>query len=109
MGFRIFCDNKGCGKDNEPVLDKDTGSVLCTECGKEIKSITDFAKRQMVALGQIRRTEKKRQAWAVKCDSCKKEAQPKLENNKLICSACNKELTNIAKPFMEILKQNLRK
>jgi DNA-directed RNA polymerase subunit RPC12/RpoP len=120
MGFRTFCDNKGCRKEMEPVLDKQTNEVYCTECGKTINSLTDFAKRQMVVLGQIRRADKKKQAWSFKCVECQKEGPPKLNKegekdakglpigDKLLCSYCEHELTNISKPFAQIILTNLR-
>lgn len=118
MGFRAWCDNKGCHKEMEPVLDKLTNEVICTECDNVINSMTEFAKRQMVVLGQVRRSEQKKQAWSVKCESCKREGPPKLndaderdKNNqvvvKLICSYCGHEHTNINKPFAEMIKMNL--
>ena len=118
MGFTTFCDNKGCGKQIEPLLDKETNDVICTECGKPINSITEFAKRQMVSLGQIRRATPKKQAWSVKCEGCKKEGPPKLNKAgevdkhnkpvvKLLCQYCDSELANINRPFAEIIKTNL--
>lgn len=118
MGFRTFCDNKGCRKENEPVLDKQTGEVICTECNQPINSMTEFAKRQMISLGQVRRSEKKKQAWSVKCEKCEREGPPKLnkegekDNNnqpvvKLHCTYCNAELTNLNQPFATMIKQNL--
>ncbi len=120
MPFRTFCDNKGCRKEMEPVLDRQTNEVYCTECGNAINSLTDFAKRQMVALGQVRRAEKKKQAWSVKCDACQKEGPPKLNKegeknekglligDKLLCSYCDAELKNLNKPFAQIILTNLK-
>lgn len=108
--FNLFCSNKGCFKDGEHVLDKATNEVICTYCAKPITGITDFTKRQMASLGQIRRNEQKKQAWAVKCDACKKEAPPMLDKTgkDLICSSCNKPLDKLAKPMAAMIKDNLR-
>jgi ribosomal protein L34E len=119
MEFRCFCDNKGCGKEMRPVVDKDTMIAYCTECGKAVNSISIFMRRQMVSYGQVRRDEKKKLPWAVKCSSCSKEGPPELSKEDksaggrpkaqtLICSFCGKELTTLAKPFAEMIKTNLK-
>ena len=109
MGFLIYCDNKGCGKDQEPVLDPTTGDVYCTECGKVIKSVTEFAKRQMKSMGQVKRDSKKQQAFSVKCQTCKKENPPKIDDkNKIVCSFCDSELTDLPKPFQQVIRNFIR-
>lgn len=109
MGFLIYCDNKGCGKDQEPVLDVETGEVMCTECGKSIKNVTEFTKKTMRSLGQIKRSERKQQAFSVKCTSCNKENPPKInEKNLIVCSFCNNELKQIPKPFQQVIRNFFR-
>lgn len=109
MEYRSFCDNKGCGKEMRPVVDKTTLVAYCTECGKPVNNISIFMRRQMQAENQVRRDDKKKLPWAVKCADCKKEGPPVLskDKNKLLCSFCNKELTSLAKPFAEMIKLNL--
>jgi hypothetical protein len=108
MGFQLYCDNKGCYKQGEHVVDKTTNQVICIDCGKEIKNITSFTKTQMISLGQVRKAEKTKQAWSVKCEACLKETPPKLsKDNKLVCGGCAKELTKLARPFADMIKQNL--
>lgn len=114
MAFNVICDNKECRKDTEPVIDKRTRIVYCGICGNELKDqkiITEFAKNQMVSLGQVRRAEKKQQAFAVKCASCDRESQPKLDKSGKVlqCSNCSKELKNLSPPFAQMLKDKLRK
>jgi uncharacterized Zn finger protein (UPF0148 family) len=109
MGFLVYCDNKGCGKDQEPLLDLETNEVVCRECSKPIKSVTPFAKAQMKALGQIKRQTQRQEAFSVKCATCQKQGQPKLnEQGQIICSFCRKEMTEIPKPFQQVIKTNLR-
>jgi ribosomal protein L34E len=119
MEFRCFCDNKGCGKEMRPVVDKATMIAYCTECGKAVNSISIFMRRQMVSHDQVRRDEKKKLPWAVKCTSCNKEGPPELSKEDksvggrpkaqiLICSFCGKELTTLSKPFAEMIKVNLK-
>jgi hypothetical protein len=108
MGFRIFCDNKGCRKEMEPVLDKADGKVYCTECAKEVHNMTEFAKNQMVSLGQVKREQKQQKAFSVKCEACKKENPPTMTKGKLYCVSCNTELTNLSAPFAQAIKEFLR-
>lgn len=107
--FRSFCDNKGCGKEMKPVVDKTTYVAYCTECGKPVSNIAIFMRRQMAAHGQIRRDERKKLPWAVKCGKCSKEGPPDLskDGKKLLCSFCSAELDSLAKPFAEMIKLNL--
>lgn len=103
--FTTHCSNKGCYKQMEPVIDKATKTVFCTECNGEIKNITDFMKNQMIAMGQIRKTTGPKHAWAVKCEACGVEKPPKIGSKKeILCSACGAEL-NVSKPFAEVLRQ----
>ena len=108
MGFSINCDNKGCGKLTEPVIDVGTNQVICVDCGKEIKNVTSFAKTQMKSLGQTRKAVKKQQSWAIKCESCKLDGQPVLKDDKFYCSGCKSEIKTISGPFKQILKQQLK-
>jgi len=108
MGFLTYCDNKGCSKQQEPLLNLETNEVECTECGKSIKSITVFAKAQMKGLGQIKRDEQKKQAFSVQCRFCKKENAPKLDQDKkILCSVCNKHLDYLTAPYAHAVRQFL--
>ena len=106
--FLIYCDNKGCGKDQEPLLDVLTNEVHCVECGKTISSVTSFAKAQMKSLGQVKRNDNKGQAFAVKCSSCKKEAPPTVIGEKIHCSICKIEMKDISAPFVQMIKMNTK-
>ncbi len=110
MDFRSFCDNKGCNKEMRPVVDKDSLVAYCTECGKPVNNISIFMRRQMVSHGQVRRNEKKKLAWSVRCQHCDKEGPPELDKKgeKLVCSFCGKELDHLTKPFAQMIKVNLQ-
>jgi ribosomal protein L34E len=110
MEYRCFCDNKGCGKEMRPVVDKATLIAYCTECGKPVNNISIFMRRQMASSDQVRKDEKKKLPWSTKCQSCLKEGPPILDKtgSKLMCSFCGKELTSLAKPFAEMIKVNLK-
>jgi hypothetical protein len=106
--FKIYCDNKGCGKDMEPLLNVETNDVECTECGRTINCVSKFTKTQMKVLGQIKRDQKAKQAYSVQCRFCSKESPPALdENDNICCSLCNKTLDYLAAPYVHAVKQLL--
>lgn len=120
MAFSLPCEKKGCGKTIEPVIDKQTNKVYCT-CDEEheIKQLTDFAKRQLIGMNQVKTKQRQQKAFAVKCESCEREGTPllktgirddkgRLQADQLICTFCKKELTNISQPFVQVLKENLK-
>jgi ribosomal protein L34E len=105
----IYCNNKGCGKSSEATLDVVSGEVHCAECGKVVSNITEFAKKTMKTLGQIKRDDKKQQAFSVKCDDCRKENPPKInEKNIIVCSSCGNELKTLPKPFQQVIRNFFR-
>lgn len=113
MNFTTFCDNDGCRKEMQPVVDKDTLVAYCTECGEPINTVSEFMRRQMVAFGLVRKLDKKKVAYSVKCGNCGKEGAPELTTDKkgvekLCCGYCGHELDTLAKPFAEMVKTNLR-
>lgn len=108
MAFTTYCTNKGCLKQMEPVIDKATKKVFCTECGGEVENITSFMKNQMVVMGQIKKAIGPKHSWSVKCQECSAEKPPKLgKKNELLCSSCGVEL-KVSKPFAEVLRQKLK-
>lgn len=107
MPLQINCNNKGCGKYMLPVLDLKDNEVYCTECGKIIAGANHFTKIQMKTLGQIKKPA--RPAYSIRCDKCKKEALPKLTNNKLVCSWCDNPNISVSKPFEILIRQAIRK
>src|ERR1019366_9677348 len=106
MAFVVYCDNKGCFKQQEPALDVLTNEVICAECGGAIKNITQFAKAQMKSIGQTKKATK--QSYSVKCDSCQKQGAPTLDNDKLLCASCKKPMENISKEFRPLIIQHLK-
>lgn len=109
MNYMSICDNKGCRKEIKAIVDKETLIAYCPECGKQVNNISIFMRRQMVALGQVKKDDDVKQlAWAVKCHDCGKTVPPKLVDGKLLCNFCEIELTELAKPFAETLKSMLK-
>lgn len=109
MGFLIYCNNKGCGKSQEPLLDKISNDVYCTECGEVIDNVTVFTKNAMRGMGQIKRDDgKAKLAFAIKCDTCGHKEQPKLANNQLACKKCDHLYENLSPPYIHAVKQWLK-
>lgn len=107
MPFLTYCDNKGCKKEQSPLLDTETNDVICAECNQPIKTVTEFAKRQMKTLGQVLRKKKTRSAYAVKCSSCNVESTPVIKDDELACSSCSSKL-NLSKPFERIVRAAIK-
>jgi hypothetical protein len=108
VDFRSFCDNKSCRKEMRPVVDPTTLEAHCTECGEKVENISIFMRRQMAAQGQVKKLDKKRLAWAIKCLACSQEGPPELTNNKLTCCFCKEELKHVPKPFADVVKNAIR-
>jgi hypothetical protein len=107
MGFVVYCDNKGCGKMQEPLLDLTDNEVYCSECSGKISTMTPFAKTQMKSSGQIKRAKRTQQAFSLQCD-CGHAAQPKLLKDKLVCIKCEKEFDGLGAPRTHAIKEWLR-
>ena len=106
--FRIYCTNKGCSKEMEPVLNTETNEVECSECGKNV-TVPFSTKVGMKSIGQIKRTKRSEKAFSVECKKCKKVSVPKLDANKdIICGQCNQILDNISAPFATLVRENLK-
>lgn len=109
--FLIFCNNKGCGEYQAPNLNVETNEVMCSNCGKPITSVTSFAKTQLKAMGQIVRTSKKQQAFAVECKECHNVGQPKIvkedDQEILVCQKCGSPLL-LSKPYKHVVLEFLK-
>lgn len=106
MPFSTFCTNKGCGKQMEPYLDPKTDKVYCSLCDKELPNMTYFAKVQMKSLKQYK--QKQAVVFGVKCQSCGKEAQPKVVGDDIVCPSCNKAHEHLSEPFKIMLRDKLK-
>lgn len=106
MPFSLVCTNRGCGKQMEPYLDPKDDKVYCSICNQEILNVTYFAKVQMKTLKQFK--PKLTTSFAVKCAKCGKEARPKIVNDDIVCSGCNKIMDNLSIPFKNMLKEKLK-
>lgn len=100
--FLINCDNKGCGKSTQAVINLEDNQVYCVACGKVISNVTVFTKNQLKNLKQIKR---QKETFASRCHACGHEAMPKLVADELRCTKCNTHLVKIPKPFEILTKQ----
>src|SRR5258708_23473920 len=105
MSISLNCNNKNCGKYQEPLLNIKSNEVYCSICDQIIQGVSHFTKIQLKTLGQLRRPEKT--AFSIRCNKCKTEALPKLENNKLLCSGCVIS-ANISKPFEILIRKAIK-
>jgi hypothetical protein len=107
MAFLMNCDNRGCGKYTQPALDLKDNQVYCGDCGAVIKMATHFTKVQLKTLGQTRKPAKP--AYSVRCDKCRNECLPKLDNNILVCGWCGEVSKNVSKPFEILIRAAIAK
>ena len=109
MAFSTYCTHKGCKgsiDQMEPFLDLNDDKIYCSICEQELLNMTHFVKIQMKTLKQFRK--KQNVAFGVKCQSCKKEAQPQISNNDIICPHCLKPHSHLSEPFKLMLKEKLK-
>jgi pyruvate dehydrogenase complex dehydrogenase (E1) component len=87
----ITCDNKGCLKSSNALLNADTQDVLCGECGKSINNVSSAMKRTLKSFGQVVRTERK--AFMLACGSCKANREVVMDqDNNTICKTCHEPM-----------------
>jgi len=106
MAFSTQCFNKGCGKIQEPYIDPKTDKVYCSVCDGELTNITHFVKIQMKTAKQYR--QKKSVPFAVKCMKCNAQERPFIKDDKVYCSSCKEEMTNVSPVYKNMLKQALK-
>lgn len=106
MPFSMPCNNKGCGKMQEPYIDTKDDKVYCSLCDKEMANISHFTKVQMKSLKQFK--QKTTVSFSVKCRSCNKEGRPKVIKEEVVCSSCMKPLDHLSIPFKNMLKEQLK-
>lgn len=87
----LSCNNEGCYKQSDALLDPETLEVICGECGKDITNISDAMKRVLKTSGQIIRNDKR--AFMLACHSCKANREVVLDqDNNTICGVCHHEI-----------------
>ena len=88
----ILCDNKGCMQQSNALLNPETLEVICQECGKSIKSITEPMKRTLKSFGQVLRVDT-RKAFMMACKNCNANREVILDDkNNTMCRICKSEI-----------------
>lgn len=111
--FNIQCNNSKCREYQNPLLEiiKDEDGnvnfskslVICSVCNDKISHVTEFTKRSMYGLGQVKRQNDVKKAFAILCKECNKKDQPILINNEVTCPHCNTVHNNLTKPFLQTI------
>lgn len=87
--MNINCNNKGCLKTSEALLDTKTTEVICIECGKAITNVSEAFKRALKQAGQIVRANLKK-AFMLYCKKCNANREVILDNNNnTVCKNCH--------------------
>lgn len=109
MPFLICCDNKGCFETTEALLEPKSNLVYCGSCGKEIKSVTHFAKVQMKSLGQVMKNKKTNRAYSIDCSKCNVNGQPFVgKDGSIFCRNCQSNITSsISGPMAQAIRLGL--
>lgn len=89
----VRCTTKGCMKESLALLDRQTGEVVCQECGSPISNVSRYTARTLQSLGRVLRTSE-RKPFQVHCQSCKGRRDVRLvEGGKgALCASCGREL-----------------
>lgn len=112
--FQIQCSNKGCREYQKPALDTNEKSetyneVICSICDKPIENVSQFHKTAMKGIGQIKRDDKRKQAFAITCLKCQIGDRPVVtKNDEILCKHCGAEQTQLSTPFAQALRSTLR-
>jgi Zn finger protein HypA/HybF involved in hydrogenase expression len=89
-----------------PYIDPKTDKVYCSVCNNELTNVSYFQKTTLKTLKQYK--QKSTATFSVTCKSCGHEAQPILENGKVICPQCKKEHSHLTEQFKFMLKKCLK-
>jgi hypothetical protein len=88
----INCDNKGCLQQNNALLNPETHEVICQECGKAIKGVSEPMKRTLKSFGQVLRLDE-RKAFMMACKNCNANREVLLDDkNNTVCRVCKGEI-----------------
>jgi hypothetical protein len=102
----ITCTTKGCLKHTEARLDRNSGEVICEECGNPIKGVTLFMKKGLQSIGQVLRNKNK-QAFQAFCKNCNNNRSLYINENKAYCKVCNTQVI-ITAAFLSGLRNYLK-
>ena len=102
----LSCTNKGCYSQDNHLLDLDTNTVLCVECGKEV-AVSKPTLGILKTMGQVKRSVKS--GIQSVCKACKSTDNPVLKklNGKVYYAVCRKcgEKLDMHPSFVEAMKE----
>lgn len=101
----ITCTAKGCMKQSEAKLNKETDEVVCMECGNPIVNVSPYIKRALLSQGQVLRSAEKK-PFQVHCPTCGAKRDVELvEDGKggARCVTCKTDL-RLSSAFIHALK-----
>ncbi len=88
----ITCDNKGCLKQTDAQLNVEALEVMCLECKRSIKNISETMIRVLKSSGQIIRDMDKK-AFMMACRDCNANRAVVLnDSNQAVCSICKSSI-----------------
>lgn len=103
----LNCTTKGCLQSSEAKLDRDTGEVICENCGNPIQGLSDMMKRSLDSMGQVLR-KKKIQPFQQYCQSCKNNQGLTVKGNNAHCATCDTQV-QVTPAFLQGLKLHLER
>jgi predicted RNA-binding Zn-ribbon protein involved in translation (DUF1610 family) len=104
--FLTYCRN--CKADVDPVLNTKSDEVVCPMCGEVLPNMSSFIKIQLKAFGQVKKVEKPKKAFSVKCKKCEAEAPPRVKTKDLfVCAVCGEELI-LMPAFKNLVLENIK-
>lgn len=84
----ITCNNQGCFKQSDALLNPETLEVICQECHKSITNVSESMKRVLKSSGQIVRQNKR--AFTLECRACRANREVVVDqNNNTLCKVCH--------------------
>lgn len=102
----LTCTNKGCYSQDNHLLDLESNTVLCVDCGKQV-SVSTPTLGILKSMGQVKRSVKS--GIQSVCKACKTQDNPVLKklNGKVLYAVCRKcgENLNMHPSFVEAMKE----
>lgn len=101
----INCTTKGCLQSTEAKLNRETGEVICEQCGNPILNITPFTKKALNSIGQVLRSNTKK-PFQAHCPQCNTHRSLFVKDEKAYCDVCGNQVP-VAPAFLHGLKLHL--
>lgn len=103
----INCTTKGCLKQTEAKLNRETDEVICDECGNVVEGLSPMMKRSLGSMGQVLR-KKKVKPFQQYCSACKTTRTLHVKGNTALCDECNTQV-HVTPAFLQGLKLHLER